>query len=185
MKSERLMIFDLDGTLYDTSAVNYAAYARAFQLYGYTLDYTYYCKVCKGCHYTSFFSALGIKKEEFDKIHNQKKSLYGQYVKKARENRALFDFVERLKDDSYLAVVTTASKRNCNELLQAFGKVSLFDLVLAQEDVQQLKPNPEGFLKAMVHFSMTPEKTVIFEDSMEGIQAARQTGATVFSVVQF
>ena len=72
MKSERLMIFDLDGTLYDTSAVNYAAYARALQLYGYALDYAYYCKVCNGRHYTSFFSALGIKKEEFDKIHNQK-----------------------------------------------------------------------------------------------------------------
>ena len=38
-----------------------------------------------------------------------------------------------------------------------------------------MKPNPEGYLKAISHFNATPEDTIIFEDSDVGIEAARKT----------
>ena len=53
----------------------------------------------------------------------------------------------------------------------------MFDLILAQEDVPRKKPAPDGFLLAMEHFGISPENSLIFEDSPEGIAAARAAGA--------
>ena len=35
----KLMMIDLDGTLFDTKKVNYLAYMEAMQVYGYKIDY--------------------------------------------------------------------------------------------------------------------------------------------------
>ena len=58
----------------------------------------------------------------------------------------------------------------------------MFDLVIAGEDVSKKKPEPEGYLKAMKHFDISPENSIIFEDSEVGILAGERSGAKVFVV---
>ena len=50
----KLIIVDLDGTLFDTKDVNYHAYKEAIAPYGYDMDYKYYCEFCNGRHYLDF-----------------------------------------------------------------------------------------------------------------------------------
>jgi len=185
MKKQRLAIFDLDGTLYDTNEVNYAAYAQAMKEYGYTVDYDYYCQKCNGKHYKSFFPELGIRLGDYSAIHERKKVLYERYIDRAKENSQLFDIIVAIKKNYYLAVVTTASRKNCEDILFGFNRIGLFDLILSHEDVSEVKPAPEGFLKAMDYFSMGKENTIVFEDSFEGLTAAKATGASVFAIKQF
>ena len=82
-------------------------------------------------------------------------------------------------------MVTTASRQNCEDILKYFNKGDLFDLIIVQEDVKRVKPDPEGFNSAMNYFSVEPDQTVIFEDSKVGIEAARRSGANVMIVNQF
>ena len=70
-------------------------------------------------------------------------------------------------------------------MLSHFGCVCWFDLILTGEDVTKSKPDPEGYLKAMEHFGVTPAETMIFEDSALGLAAAQASGATVFKVEAF
>lgn len=184
-KKDKLLLFDLDGTLYDTREANYHAYATAMQERGYTLDYDTFCKEGNNRHYTEFLREYGVKQDDFRQIHARKKVLYATFLHKARENRSLFMLAEAMKETAYLAVVTTASRQNCLDILQAFGREKLFDAVFAHEDVTKMKPDPEGYLLAMKHFDMNPKDTVIFEDSAVGIQAAEATGAAVLVVDQF
>ena len=79
-------------------------------------------------------------------------------------------------------LVTTASRQNTYDILNHFGLVGIFDAILTQEDITRPKPNPEGFFRAMEKYNITPEKCLIFEDSEVGIEAAEQTGGTVFVV---
>ena len=81
-----------------------------------------------------------------------------------------------------MALVTTASKDNVLEELRHFGLENDFDLVLAAEDIPNHKPDPQGFLMAMERFDIPPERTVIFEDSPVGIEAAKRSGASVMKV---
>lgn len=183
---EYLAVFDLDGTLFDTGAVNYHAYSGALEEKGYRLDYEYFCRECNGKHYTAFLPEIldgntGIMEE----VHRRKKELYHEFLDRARPNGHLLRMLKRMKPDYRLAVVTTASRGNTMEILGRFGIREEFDLVLTQEDISRTKPDPEGFIKAMEYFKIGPENTVVFEDSEIGIEAAMACGASVMKCEKF
>lgn len=183
---KKLAIFDLDGTLFDTKDVNFLSYKLALENYGYSLKYEYFCKECNGISYKKFLHEI-IKdnKVSIDIIHKLKKELYSSNLKQAKINEHLFKMIELIREEYFLAIVTTASKKNCIEILTYFNKQSSFDLIICFEDIEHVKPNPEGFIKAMEFFDIEPKETIIFEDSPVGIEAAQRSGANVFIVNKF
>lgn len=183
----KLVIVDLDGTLFDTKDVNYYAYKDAVTPYGYDIDYKYYCDFCNGRHYTDFLPQITTSDQKtLTEMHNAKKSFYEKYLDKAVLNIQLVDIINSLKNIGYkTAVVTTASKQNCFQILEKFNIIDMFDLVLTREDFQNTKPDPEGFLKAMQHFNAKPQETIIFEDSDVGLQAAKLSGAYYYKTYRY
>ena len=182
----KLAIFDLDGTLFNTEDVNFAAYSSALNYYGYELEYEHFCRECNGLSYKKFLPPI-INNDEnlLEEIHKLKEDLYSKNLGKAKVNEHLFNIIELIKNDYYLAVVTTASKKNCLDILEYFNKRELFDLIISHEDIKNVKPDPEGFIKAMKYFNISPKETIIFEDSYVGIEAARNSKANVFVVNKF
>ena len=77
------------------------------------------------------------------------------------------------------------SRKNATEVLEYFHCADWFGVFITGEDVVRSKPDPEGYLKAMAHFGVTPAETMIFEDSGPGLEAARASGATVYKVEAF
>ena len=182
----KLIIVDMDGTLFDTKDVNFYAYRQALAEYGFGLDYRYYCSYCNGRHYSQFLPEITTDDNEIlSGIHAKKKELYSQFLDKARLNEGLVDILRALRGTYRIALVTTASKVNCTDILRHFQITELFDLVLTQDDISCPKPDPEGFLKAMSHFGATAEETIIFEDSDVGLKAAEQTGASYYQTFGF
>ncbi len=182
----KLAIFDLDGTLFDTKDINFHAYFEALSKFGYDLEYDYYCNYCNGRHFMDFLpKVVGEDIEKVIKVHEEKKKAYPKYIDKAKVNNNLFDILRSLKQTCKIAMVTTASKKNCMEILDTFEVANLFDLILTHEDVEKAKPDPSGFIKAMQTFNVLPEQTVIFEDSEVGLKAAEQSGAFYFKTFGF
>lgn len=181
----KLAIFDLDGTLFDTNEVNFQAYRSAMKELGYQMSYQYYMEHGNGRHYSEFLPALVQNRGDIERIHNLKKNNYKEYLNYARENKHLFSMIPLLQQDYHIAIVTTASRQNCDDILNYFEKKELFEYVVSQEDVENTKPDPEGILKAMRKFNMTSERTVIFEDSESGIKAGVKSGATVLKIENF
>lgn len=185
-KKTKLAIFDLDGTLFDTREVNYHAYASAIERCGYHagVDHDAFCESCNGKHYQEFLPWIipSISASGMENIHEEKKRLYASCLKYAIKNEWLFDLIKSIRGEYATAIVTTASRRNARELLDEFGAMPLFDAMIAQEDVANCKPDPEGFLLAMGQFGISAARTVIFEDSDSGIAAAEATGAGVVRV---
>lgn len=186
MKSQ-LAIFDLDGTLYDTVDVNYEAYRLALKVYGRTLDHDHYHSKCNGQFYRQFLPTIfpDLSEHDVEQIHEKKKELYQGCLSKAGQNTHLINIIRHMRSEYYIALVTTASKRNAEEILDYFNHRNLFDLIVTQEDVRAKKPDPEGFCSAMRFFGVTPARTLIFEDSDDGVQAAIRSGASVFRALAF
>lgn len=183
-----LVIVDLDGTLFDTVAVNAAGYRAALAELGFTVSDEYYAAHCNGGHYKAFLPPLmggSPAPADVERVHDRKLELYGSCLGAARKNDALFALLEAMRPHNDLALVTTGSRRNATEILAHFGCLDWFDLILTSEDVTRNKPDPEGYLRAMAHFGADAAHTMIFEDSAPGLAAARATGAAVFKVERF
>jgi beta-phosphoglucomutase-like phosphatase (HAD superfamily) len=68
--------------------------------------------------------------------------------------------------------------------LQAAGFPSIFDLVIAKEDVQHIKPHPEIYHKVLAAWGdALAADYLVFEDSLHGVQAAKAAGLTVVNIV--
>lgn len=188
MKKQGLIAVDLDGTLIDTVAVNAESYRRALRTFGFTVEDDYYAAHCNGGHYTVFLPPLmggHPTREMVETVHERKKVFYSDCLGAARRNDALFALLQAMRATHYLAVVTTGSRRNATEILEYFHCRDWFDLIVTQEDVINNKPDPEGYRKAMAHFSVDAAHTIIFEDSAPGLAAAKASGAAVFACAKF
>lgn len=182
----KLIICDLDGTLFDTDEVNYYAYKEALAAYGVSLDKDWFNNDCKGRKYTEFLpQLLDNDQGKIASVHKMKKEAYAGNLNRARKNEFLFDYISFAKPSCKIAIVTTASRKNVEDILNHFKVRDLFDLILTQEDIVKSKPDPEGFIKAMTYFNITPDETVIYEDSLIGIQAAMASKAGVMAVKKF
>ena len=179
----KLIMVDLDRTLFDTRKMNFLAYEEAIKPFGYSIDYDYYCKYCNGRYYMDFLPQITTSDEQvLLKMHDAKKQAYKKHLASARLNISLSELLYSLKSTYKIALVTTASKENTFDILEQFDKKDLFDLILTHEDVSKSKPDPEGYIKAMEHFGVRPDECIVFEDSDTGIEAAVRSGAQCFVV---
>ena len=202
---EKLVMFDMDGTLYDTVGSNYYAYKEALEQCGYTLDREFFANVCFGHNYKTFVPLIikdNLKGEytgqELDKevkervteelletVHEVKKEVYSKYFDEIRVNEGLINLIKRIKYNTNVALVTTASKKNVYDILEHFHHVDLFDYIFTKEDVKEQKPDPTCYIVAMEHFGVKPEESYIYEDSDVGLKAAYKSGANVIKVGKF
>lgn len=181
---KKLAMVDLDGTLIDTKEVNFLAYQAALKEVGVSLERKYFYEFCNGKSYKVFLPILLEDKVQFmDKVHKSKKEKYKKYLSKATLNKPLLNMLRSLKESGYyLSIVTTASGDNCKTVLEHFGLIELFDLIVSSDLVQESKPSPEPFEYAVRYFNINKENCIIFEDSPEGEESAKRAGVHCFMV---
>lgn len=79
------------------------------------------------------------------------------------------------------AIVTSGSTRLANHRLMSVG-LTMPKLLVTADDVTEGKPSPQAYLKGAAALGVDPTKCVVFEDSPNGIKAAKAAGATVIAV---
>ena len=84
-----------------------------------------------------------------------------------------------LREQGMKTAVVSASK-NCQAALQAAGIEELFDIRVDGEVADRLKlpgkPAPDTFLEAAKELGVEPERAVVVEDAISGVQAGRDGG---------
>jgi beta-phosphoglucomutase family hydrolase len=89
----------------------------------------------------------------------------------------LVEWLKQLNDGGIPCVIGTATPReNVDCILSMAGLEGYFQDVVAADDVQKGKPDPEVFLIAATRAGVTPENCVVFEDTPVGIAAAKAGG---------
>lgn len=178
----RLAMFDLDGTLFDTLRANFLAYHLAWGN-EVPFDEAFFDANCMSRSYRDFLPVLGVPTERIEEIHERKKACYRDCFDAIRPNTSLLRLAALMKaDGTTLAVVTTANRRNTEELLAYFHCRHLFSLLITQESVDRHKPAPDCYLTAMRECGASPAECVIFEDSDIGVEAGIAAGAAVYRV---
>lgn len=94
------------------------------------------------------------------------------------------EFITGLKSAGIPTAIVTSS--NDDKMAHAFRAhpelPELVDAILTSEHFSKSKPDPECFLKGMEVLEGAPESTIVFEDSIHGINAGRASGAKVIGL---
>jgi phosphoglycolate phosphatase len=91
--------------------------------------------------------------------------------------------LERLrKSHLSLAIVTNSGRASAQPVLDRFALSMLFDCIITRDDVNAMKPDPEGILKAMGVMGLKSVETIFVGDSAIDIRAARAAGVRMAAV---
>ncbi|MFB2597570.1 HAD-IA family hydrolase [Herbiconiux sp. P17] len=181
------VIFDMDGTLIDSTALVEAVWAAFADRHGVDLGTLLaYAHGRRAEDTVEHFLAAGPAGEgDADiaaataAVHEHETGAQGG----VREIPGAAAFVSAF-DPADVALVTSAP-RALARLRMAESGVTLPAIVVGADDVSVGKPDPEGYLRAAELLGRDPSRVVIFEDADAGIRAARASGAQVVVVGAF
>ncbi|PTB87268.1 hydrolase [cyanobacterium G8-9] len=167
------ILFDLDGTLIDSTEAILESFGVAFKTFGEAIPEDKLIEAEIGHPLDVMFSTLGVPKEEVDKYVHAYKMHYREIscaktvlLPEAKEA------VELASKHAILGVVTTKTAKYSIELLEHMGLMSYFDVLIGREDVVNPKPDPEPIQKALTKLpSDTNEIWMIGDTCMDMIAA--------------
>ena len=174
----KLIVTDFDGTLVDTFEANLRAYQEAFEKVHLKLTANDYQR-CFGFRFERFMSEMGITDElTINFIRENKKKYYPKHFDYLKVNTPLAELISTFHaHGGKTAIASTARRENLENALRYTNLNSIFDLILAGEQVEHGKPSPEIYEKVMEKLNILPEETLIFEDSEVGLLAAKASKA--------
>ena len=180
----RLIILDFDGTLATTEEANMGAYVLALREEGIELNIAEYKRRYFGMRCEEFLREVGLKSDaDIERVRLRKIELYPTLFDSVKLNEPLWNFVQDFRAKGGKAwIVSTSQKENITNAMHHLGIEGKVDGVLTSCDVAEPKPSPEAFLKAMAIEGVTPAETLIFEDSLVGLEAAKASGAAYIKV---
>jgi len=93
------------------------------------------------------------------------------------------DLLDQARSIGLRTAVASSSTRGWVEgWLERHGVRSVVDAVCGREDVARVKPEPDLFLLAAARLGVPPAACVVFEDSPNGIRAAKRAGMACVAV---
>lgn len=179
-------LFDLDGTLVDTHRANFEAYKRALLDFGVDISWSDF-RPTIGHQAKVFLPVLApsLTSEQYTEIRRRKAEYYKEYLHLTVANDPLIAFMKAMAKNYPVGLVTTAKRSSAMAILDHHDLANTFQTIIAGDDVERHKPDPDGYLLALERLDLTPEDTLAFEDSETGRAAADAAGIPVIMVKEF
>ncbi len=114
--------------------------------------------------------------EEIARLGDRKEILYREIIQRDGIilQPGVGEFVKLLQDKKVpYAIGSSTPRKNIESVLKYMNREDWFFHIVAAADVEKGKPNPEVFLKAAEKLEVAPERCVVFEDSLSGIEAGK------------
>jgi beta-phosphoglucomutase-like phosphatase (HAD superfamily) len=171
------LIFDCDGTLVDTAPAHYGALVEGLKGPGLTMDSQWYFERV-GLTPAALFDAFEEVVGPFDRerVIADYTVAYQEGLEQLKEIEVIAAIAREWKGRVPMAVASNGTRLNVEMTLQSTGLLGLFDTVVVAADVRAGKPEPDIFLEAARRMGMAADRCVVFEDSDEGLAAAKRPG---------
>lgn len=184
-KNKKLLIFDYDGTIADTSTIHKEAFKRALSNLNLKYNYKDLAGLKTEDAIKKIFETNQLKlPDSIPNLTARKRKISLKIMTTKLKLMPSFDsFIHLAKQYFILSVVSSGSRESINFGLKKFKLHSLFENIITSADVKFAKPSPDGFLHSLeLTEGIKKEEALIFEDSDSGIEAARLAGIDVVDV---
>ena len=187
--TKKVFIFDLDGVIVDTAKYHFLAWQKIASDLGieFTPEHNEELKGVSRVRSLDIILKLGnieASEENKNKWLTQKNEDYLSYIENMDETEILpgvVNILEFIKEKKQLIALGSASK-NARPILEKVKILHMLDAIVDGNDVTNAKPDPEVFLRAAKLLNATNENSMVFEDSVAGIQAANIANMTSIGI---
>jgi HAD superfamily hydrolase (TIGR01509 family) len=187
---ERAVIFDFNGTLSDDEPILADIFAEIFaDRLGWVMTHAHYREHLLGHSDREIVQLAVAEHGDGDPaLVDDLLALRRLRYKKAVESHSpittsVTALLRRLSAASTpLAIVTGAQREDVMAVLDNCEAGAFIDHIVAEEDVERGKPDPEGFLKGAELLGRAPSDILVFEDSVPGVLGAARAGMQCIAI---
>lgn len=184
----KVVLFDLDGTIIDTEPYHYKCWNSILNNHGFDISYQ---------HYLANFAGVAID-QNCERLIERYQLNAGVKDLRAQKEEMMIDFllnndlsampyvrdtIDFLIDQQIkLGLVTSSSAEETKIILRGLHLEHVFSYIVTRDDVVNKKPHPEPYLSAKQFFNLPANSFVVFEDSISGIESAKDAGLKCFAI---
>ena len=181
----KAVFFDMDGTIADSEKIVWKVTRDFMQKRGIFITHEEE-KLLYGL----------IWKESIRKILESRGLKYKQSIKNTLKERYvrtlskevvsmphIHELLSSAKDNFKVGLATNSRIREVEIIFNKLGFKSYFDIKLTRDNVKNVKPHPEIYLRGAGIFGVDPSECVVFEDSIVGITAAKSAGMKCIAII--
>jgi beta-phosphoglucomutase family hydrolase len=186
-EQKRAIIWDLDGTLIDSSALHWEAWQEVMTAENLRLTYEEYVADFGKRNDEILRGRLGarITEADIERITRVKEEKYREllWTRGLKLLPGAEYWLRELRAGEWLQALASSSPRgNIDAVFAALGIARFFDVVVSSEEVKQGKPHPDVFLAAAGKLNVAPPRCIVVEDAPAGIEAAHRAGMKAIGV---
>ena len=180
------IIFDMDGTIVDSLPYHYEAW-KIFFNENKVENFSEKLNEYKGGGTLDLMRTVygdQYSKKELKKMSEDKEKIFRKIYKgEIKQILGFKKFLDELKSkDIMVGLASNAIRKNVSMIINELEIYDYFDSIICGDEVINGKPNPEMFNETIDRFNINKDECLIFEDSLEGVLAAKNSGVKVIGI---
>jgi pyrophosphatase PpaX len=176
------VLFDLDGTLIDTNELIVTSYLHTLEQYFPGQFKREDVLPFMGPPLKEVFEDLNPTKVD-EMIRTYRKYNISKHDQFVTEFEGVSETIKALSDNGFkLAIVTTKLADVAKMGLKLTGLDEYFEVIIALDDVEKAKPDPEPIFKALDRLSSNPESAMMVGDNHHDVLAGKNAGTKTVGV---
>jgi HAD superfamily hydrolase (TIGR01509 family) len=185
------LIFDFDGLILDTETPEFHSWQKIYEEYGFKFPHERWGSIVGGNGQHSDFDAaehlsfLTQGRLDSDSLRGRNRYESDQIIFAAKPLPGVMDYIQEAKRLRLkLAIASSSPHSWVDNHAKRISVYDYFDHVITADDVGlgRTKPNPDLFLTALSRLKVPKEAAIVFEDSPNGVLAAKRAGIFVVAV---
>ena len=177
----RAVLWDMDGTLIDSEEFHWISWRDTMAKEGIAISREEFLASFGRRNDAILPQWLGAAAtpEHIERVGNAKEEMYRDLVrtKGMPPLPGVARWLQELHEQGWLQAIASAAPRpNVDAILKALGATDYFQAIVSAEDVHIGKPDPEVYLVAAARTCASPDRCIVVEDAMAGIEGARRAG---------
>lgn len=181
----RGVLFDMDGTMFDTEGLWGVINRRLAESYGLVWDESVRTQMMgkKDRESLAVFKAFFGLEADVEELIARRREMILSDLSAVRVNDGLMELLDILDAHGIKKAVATSSFRElAMKLLDRFDVARRFDAIVTGDDVKESKPDPAIFLEAARRIGTEPSQCLVLEDAQNGVEAAFNAGMRVYAI---